>query len=135
MRQKVERKARPARKIVTINVHDDSKMIELGIRNKVWEGRDPSVWSKTNKEKAKLKKVHNHKHMHTGVASKKVIPVFAKLIIWLKKNKEFANTTYSKECWQHEIPSKLAFYGDLVSKYQYNGKIYRSDELPYWYGN
>lgn len=130
-----------------VNVHDSKLMIELGIHLPDRTPRDKSVWTKTPYEK-RILKVERHKHkkrIYFHIPPHKSIPVRAKLIIYLKKNKKFAYTTYSTECWQHEIGEILSKYHSknnktgydecLVVKYVYNGKTYSSNERPFWPGN
>ena len=130
-----------------VDVHNDEQMIELGIRPPHLAPRDKSVWTKTQYEKKVLKSLRNiHKgQIHFYTVPKRSIPVRAKLIIQLKKNKKFSNTTYSTECWQHEIGnillkyysknSKTGYNECLVSKYIYNEKTYDPEERPFWFGN
>ena len=129
-----------------VNVHDDELMVELGIRLPNLAPKDPSVWTKTPHEKKMLKSLRRtHKgRIHFYSVPRKSIPVRAKLIVQLKKNKNFPNTTYSTECWQHEIEdillnyyaknSKTGYNECLVSKYIYNGKTYVPSESPFWPG-
>lgn len=127
-----------------IDVHDDDVMREMGFfRPFDQKPRDPSVWTKTPYERRMLKKM---KHTtpkgdsHLNNVPIKHIPVRAKLIIQLKKNKKFDKTTYSTECWQHEIPFILENYQvdgkdraiNLVRWYNWNGKKYLPNELPFW---
>lgn len=121
-----------------VDVHDDKLMISLGMRQPIYEGRDPSVWSHTSNEKKLLKKLRNKSYnLSKGGFSSKHIPIRLKLIVYLKKNKIFKNTTYSIIVNQHEIPRILNFYSDgsktLVSKYNWAGKEYSPNELPWWY--
>lgn len=122
-----------------IDVHNDDLMVELGIRPPKATPRDSSVWTKTPKEKKAIKHLRNKRKMHNGVASKKIIPVQDKLIIYLNKNKTFPNTVYSTICWQHDIPNVLEMFNiksgnkPIVAKYYYNGKTYKFGEYPYWY--
>lgn len=128
-----------------VDVHDSSLMIELGIHYPYAVPRDPSVWTKTNEEREELKSLRcRHKgriHFYTAPVNKS-IPVKAKLIIYLKKNKKFPNTTYSTTCWQNEIGNILGMYchdnkagysESVVQKYTYNGKEYKPGERPFWY--
>jgi len=125
-----------------VDVHDEALMIELGIHPPMAQPRDPSVWTKTNKEKkelARVKRLFKGK-MHCGIVPVKRSTCKAKLIVQLKKNKKFPYTTYSIICYQHEIPGILSKYSELnkqtgcmkslVSKYNYNGRNYQSNELP-----
>lgn len=129
-----------------IDVHNDELMVELGIRSPHIIPRDKTVWTKTAYEK-RLLRIERCKHkekIHFHNSPCKSIPVKAKLIIYLKKNKKFFNTTYSTECWQHEIGNILLnYYVDnqktghnecLVLKYVYNGKTYDPDKRPFWPG-
>ena len=127
-----------------INVHDDDLMVSLGIRPPHLQPRDPSLWQKSSAEKKLLKKLRRKNvRLSTGCSPSKVIPVKAKLIIYLKKNKTFPKSTYSSLCWQHNIPRVLSRYAlvnrktgvatNLVSKYYYNGKTYKYGTFPFWY--
>ncbi len=129
-----------------VNVHDDVQMINLGIQPPYLTPRDESVWTKTDHERNLLRTLrHSYKgdsHFHTLPV--KPIPVRDKLIIQLKKNKQFSKTTYSMECWQYEIGELLSKYNtinrktgleeSLVLKYSFNGKTYSVNERPYWFG-
>lgn len=127
-----------------INVHDDDLMVSLGIRPPRLQPRDPSLWQRNASEKRLLKKLRRRNvRLSTGCSSPKVIPVKAKLIIYLKKNNVFSKSTYSNLCWQHDIPRVLSRYAlvnrktgaatNLVSKYYYNGKMYQHGTFPFWY--
>lgn len=126
-----------------VDVHDDELMIELGIRPPHLVLED--IRTKTPNEKKLLssyRKIHKGR-MSQSVSPKRCIPVKAKLIIQLNSNNIFPKSTYSTECWMHEIGSKLLRYYNwnskeernecLINKYMYNGKTYRPDELPFWY--
>ena len=129
-----------------IDVHDDELMIELGIRPPHAALRDKSVWTKTPYEKRILRseRCKHKERIHFHSVPRKSIPVKAKLIIYLKKNKKFPHTTYSTECMQHEIGDILFNYYSrnrktgynecLVTKYVYNGKTYAPNERPFWPG-
>lgn len=127
-----------------VDVHNDKLMVELGIRPPHITPRDKSMWTKTPYER-KILRLERHKYkgdFHFHSIPQKNIPVRAKLVIYLKKNKKFPNTTYSTECWQHEIGDILLNYYSknrkternecLVAKYVYNGKTYSPDERPFW---
>lgn len=123
-----------------INVYDDELMINLGIRPPHIIPRDIEVWAKTSYEKRVLRseRCKHKERIHFHSVPRESIPVRAKLIIYLKKNKKFPNTVYSTECWQHEIGDILLNYIDdkkselLVTKYSYNGKTYKPEERPFW---
>lgn len=123
-----------------IDVHDDNLMIKLGIRPPHLQPRDESVWTKTPNEKRLVKNVRRKGKMHMGVSPVTHIPLKAKLIIQLKSNKKFPNSTISTECYMHEIGNILSKYYQwknktnecLVIKYVYNGKTYKPTERPFW---
>lgn len=129
-----------------VDVHDDELMVSLGIRFPLFSHRDESVWSKTPNEKRLLRQVRdNSEKIHFNIYPRKIIPVKSRLIIYLKKNKKFPNTTYSTKCWQHEVGDILLKYHshnkntgkdeNLVSKYVYNGKTYCPEQRPFWPGH
>ncbi len=120
------------------DVNNSKLMIELGIHPKDLEPRDESVWTKTDKERKKLKKLRTKEKIHFNSKPKSYIPLTAKLVVYLKKNKIFPNTTYSFICGPHDvieimdqfkqiIKGKLV---NLVSKYKYNNIEYESDQKP-----
>ena len=117
-----------------VDIHNDQLMREMGIiRTLPVVPRDPSVWTKTANERRILRAAKNYyrnedSHFHTSPI--KSIPVRDRLVIYLKKNKEFPKTTYSIECWQHDIPNILSKYP--VAKYSYGGRTYATSELPFW---
>lgn len=128
-----------------VDVHDDAQMVELGIRHPNVAPRDNSVWTKTPNEKRLLKSARNSvrkERIHFHSIPRKSIPVYAKLIIQIKKNRRFPYTTYSTKCWMHEIGDVLSLYrqynkktncfDNLVVKYSYNGKTYSPGERPFW---
>lgn len=124
-----------------VDIRNDALMVELGIRPPLLQQRDPSIWTKTNQEKKLLKSLRYKSKMSTGIPPIKVIPIRAKLIIYLKKNKKFPYTTYSIICSMHQIDEYLRFFcqkdksgniTNIVSKYVYNGKTYLPNERPFW---
>lgn len=125
-----------------VDVHDEDLMIALGIHPPFAALKDPYVWTKTYKEKKLLAGVKHKTRMHFSIGPIRSIPVKAKLIIYLRKNKRFPKTTYSIVCWQHEIPFILSQYSirnkhtnafdSIVIKYVYNGRTYNPGELPFW---
>lgn len=126
-----------------IDVHNDEVMREMGfLRPFNQAARDKSVWTKTPSERHLLSKFRwgTSRNMHLHSVPVKHIPIRAKLIIQLKKNKKYPKTTYSTECWQHEIDDILMKYcqssaglaESLVAKYTFNGKTYGPKERPFW---
>lgn len=128
-----------------IDIKNDDLMVSLGIRVPKLEPNDPSVWTKTPQERKTLKKLRRGKYgdMRFHTIPSKSIPVIAKLIICLKKNKKFPKTTYSCECYMHKIGDILSEYTQenkksgyiesLVTKYVYNGQTYKPSERPFWF--
>ena len=125
-----------------VDVRNDDQMVELGIRPPLLPARDENVWTKTSRDRKLLRKLkHGRSHTHFGTIPIKCIPVRDRLIIYLKKNNVFPKTTYSTECWQHEIGDILMKYihisksgnsHNLVMKYEFNGKSYLPNERPFW---
>lgn len=127
-----------------VNVYDDALMVKLGIRPAMLAPKDESVWTKTPYERRLLKTLRrsSKERIHFHTVPNRSIPVRAKLIIQLKKNNKFSKTTYSTECWQHEIGNVLSNYFQknkktgmnecLVDHYKYNNKTYGPNERPFW---
>lgn len=142
-------KAPQQRELGWVDIKNDNLMVELGLRQPVLESRDESVWSKTPNEKRLIRKVRYRSKGkdRTSCPPMKSIPVRDKLIIYLEKNKTYPKTTYSIECWQHEIQSIInnyqiidkkssskdrTVYKNIVMKYSWNGKVYKNNEFPFW---
>lgn len=129
------------KKIEWVDVHNDALMVSLGIRQPDLSPKDPECWTKTSKEKKilkRLRKRHKHSITTSSIIPSRFIPVYSKLIIQLYKNDQFNKTTYSTMCWQSDIANILSRYmsiknKSLVSKYYWNGKWYKSNELPFWH--
>ena len=129
-----------------VNVHDDALMISLGLRLPKRVPRDPSVWTKTPKEKAVLKKYKDQDtttFVCKGVAKFKPIPVYDKCILQLKKSDKYTvfdntlgrrvpQTVISIQCSQSDIPNLIAKYKDVLVKYHWNGRDYLPNQIPYW---
>lgn len=127
-----------------VDIHDTNLMVQLGMHPCFLKPKDPNVWTKTESEKKHLKALRKRFKgaMHFHSIPTRPIPVRAKLIIQLKKNKKFPNTTYSTICNMHKISEILSTFfqenptthimESVVAKYSYNGKTYKSSELPFW---
>ena len=127
-----------------VDVYDEALMVELDIHSRPVTPRDPSVWTKSKQEKKVLRTLRctYKSKMHLGASPRKVIPVRAKLIVQLKKNKQFPHTTYSTICGMHQIGDVLNFFHqwdhqnkmmvNVVAKYTFNGKTYTPNERPFW---
>lgn len=124
-----------------VNVHDDDSVRAAGIfRPYDATPRDPFVWTKTKKERQKLKNMKNgHKSFngHFYNTPEKHPVVTAKLIIQLKKNNKFPKTTYSYLCSDIKVSnilrrfittSKKGKAINWVAKYSFNGIPYAPDE-------
>lgn len=133
-------KAIQCNEIEWVDVHDDALMVKLGIFPPINTQKDLSVWTKSKQEKKILKSLRFKSKMHFGCPPRKTIPVKDKLIIQLKKNKQFPYTTYSIICYMHQIDSILDFFCqknnnakvNVVAKYTFNGKTYLPNERPFW---
>lgn len=133
-----------------IDIHNDDEMRENGLwRPYDQTPRDPSVWTKTKKEKEDLKNMKSRwkkEDMHFHSIPVKQTNIKAKLIVYLGKEankvKKFDRTTYSSQCYLHNIENVLSKYkvwnnkmkrfDNLVVKYSYNGKTYEPHERPFW---
>lgn len=137
-----------------VNINDKDLMISIGIHPKNAEPRDPSVWTKTIKEKNDVKKMrlrHKKEHLLGSSGHENPIPFRSKLIVHIKADPLYAmrlnkdgspdrstiKTTHSIICGQSDIPFILAKFVDnkgknLVIKYQWNEKTYQPDTLPFW---
>ena len=123
-----------------VDVHNEALMVALGIRNPDLEPRDPSVWTKTSKEKSLLKRLRNSKGgiLVRGSSFVKYEPLFKyKLIITIKKDDRFMTydktlkrkvhkTVFSHTCYPKEVPFILnKYYNEegksIVKKYSYAG--------------
>lgn len=138
------KKSKKSVKEVEVDVTNDDLMVSLGIRVPKCESRDKSVWTKTFNERRLLKTVKYSSgtigHFYSIPQTK--IPVRDKLIIYLKNNKKYPKTTYSIECWQHEIAEIIGNYRvfnkhsnlneNVVLKYVWNGRTYSVGTLPFW---
>lgn len=135
-----------------IDVHDHALMVFLGMQQPYYEGRDPSVWTKTPEEKARLKVM---KSRCTTILPRQWpwteprSPFSAKLIVRIRPSNKFKfvdehgneqKKTYfaHKNVCLSDIPNILAQYyvwkdkarQTLVISYTWNGKTYSADELP-----
>ncbi len=121
-----------------IDVTDDALMVSLGLRYPNAEGRDPSVWTKSEKEKAILKKVRNSFSgtLCKGGGKQKYEPLLkGKLRFTIKKDDRFTTfdsklkrrvhkTTFSVSCYKKDIPFILNRYVNedgksLITKYAF----------------
>ena len=118
-----------------INTKNRQEMIDLGYHPKDKVRHD---WSKTEAEKSKLKRLRNQypygrgfDNQSWGAHTKTPIPVPGKLIVYV-----WGQPTKSYKCMQHDIPEILCKlkegFTSKVTKYQWNGKTYQSNELPFW---
>ena len=108
------------KEISMVDVHNNTLMVELGIRLSDYEVPD---FSKTPKEKALLKKLRTKNDMkYSGKQAMNTLShtCYAKLIINIPKHKGDTTNTISHKCYEYEIPSILRMYPNYT-KYYYNG--------------
>lgn len=123
------------KKIPPVDVTNKELMVKENLHQPPAHVRDESVWTKTPKEKAALKKAKARTKSKfaggwVGESSNKVIPVAGKLIIYPK-----GESCISHNCNQDRIPRILARYraeGRYINKYSFNGVTYSPTELPFW---
>lgn len=135
-----------------IDVHDHTLMVSLGMQQPYYEGRDPSVWTKTLEEKAKLAVLKSRcttilprQWPHIPPRSR----FSGKLIVRIRPSNKFKfvdkhGNEQKKTYFSHvnvcesDIPEILAKYyvwkdkarQTLVISYTWNGKTYAHNELP-----
>ena len=101
--------------------------------------RDPSVWTKTLKEKKILKtqrRIHKHSLKSKTSAPWREIPVYGKVILYLKLgplDKENFKSTVSFKCGQADIPEIVNKRKNQLIKYFWNGRTYFPGEFPFWH--
>lgn len=127
--------ARIKRLCITDHIHDDNWMAAQGLRQPTLKPRDPSLWSKTPAEKEQVRKLKRLKYhtMKGSTGGRKYIPARLNLRVYVKG---LEKTTFSLMCWQADIPSVLNHFkdrGGKVIKYQWNGKVYQPNEVPFRY--
>ena len=131
-----------------IDIHDDALMVSLGLRQPKLIPRDPSVWTKSKKEKEFIKKMKHsisQQFVNTWGGKKDIVNFKGKLNVTIKKNDSFTmydstlkrripKTTFSFNCYEYYIPFilqrfKISKTEDLVIKVTFNGKPYTSTKL------
>lgn len=134
-KQQVAHEERLKRLCIAEHINDDAWMVAEGLRPPMVQPRDPSVWTKTAEERELVRKLKHQKYRLTrgGGGGRKYIPVYLKLIVQVKG---WEKTTYSLKCWQNDIPRIIGHFnagnGQEVIKYQWNGKTYKPNEVPFW---
>lgn len=126
------------KEIEWIDVHDDDLMVKLGIRNPNITPRDPSVWTKTQKEKKLLKKLRNI-YKNANLGAKRSTDSHGYLLVYIKPdiknaikvingipNKGTIKTTFSFLCNKYNIKDILNDMSKKYSvvKYRWNGHDY-----------
>lgn len=120
-----------------IDVNDDALMVSLGLRYPNAEKRDPNVWTKSEKEKAILKKVRNSFSgtLCKGGGKDDHESFKGKLRFTIEKSDKFMTfdsklkrkvfkTTFSVSCYKKDIPFILNKYVNekgqsLILKYSF----------------
>ena len=127
---------------------DDAFMVAEHLRQPSVTPRDPSVWSKTPKERKLWKRYRRFPApSYQWPAPAKSIPIPGTLVVYVKggnfttgkmnpkTNKPIPKNTFSHKCIQSDIPFLLSKYKtekSQVTKYSWNGKTYAPDCLPFW---
>ena len=143
MKQENSKKAVQKEENRWIDVHNDDVVREMGIiRPSIQTPRDERVWSKTPNERRLLKEVRHSvkRDMHLPSFPTKYTPSRGKLVVSLKRNKNFSKSTYSTECWPFEIDDILIKYHrrnnktglteSIISTWSFNGRTYGINERP-----
>ena len=106
-----------------VDLKNESECISLGIRNPKVSPRDPSVWTKSKKEKALIRKLkHSARENKIGWAAPQKESRFTNnLIIYVTKDNP--KTTISiKDCMEVNVPYILGKYEDILVKAFFGGK-------------
>ena len=115
---------------------DDAFMVAEHLRQPSVTPRDPSVWSKTPKERKLWKRYRRFPApSYQWPAPAKSIPIPGTLVVYVKGGKMNPKNTFSHKCIQSDIPFLLSKYKtekSQVTKYSWNGKTYAPDCLPFW---
>lgn len=91
-----------------VDVTNDAEMVALGIRNPNLTPRDPSVWTKTEKERKAWKKQRNFPAPNSRWAAPvKVSRFIGRLVVNVKG---LDKTTYCHNCPETDIPYLLNKY-------------------------
>lgn len=126
------RDSKKKKKVASVNVHNQAEMIELKLHPQYL---DVPNFSKTKSEKIKLYKLK--KQLGRGFTpqrwlshEKKFIPYYDKLILYVK-----GEPTRSIPCNQADIPEillNLKLRKRELIKYQWNGRTYQPNDLPFY---
>lgn len=136
-----------------IDVHNHDLMVGLGMRQPLYRGRSLSVWEKTPEERKQLEQL---KARCTTILprqwpyTKTRKPFYAKLIVKVRPTNKYKfvdkhGNTQKKTTFSHKsvcvsditsILSKYYVWKDkarqsIVISYNWNGKEYAPNELPY----
>lgn len=122
--KKSEKQASP------VNINNDEEMVRLGIRPPKVNPRDPSVWSKTEKERQIWRKVKNFPAPDTRWAAPiKSSKFIGRLIVHVRG---LDKTTYRHDCYQSDLPYILKKYeneSSTIVKAFWNGKEINTEYL------
>lgn len=106
-----------------VNVNNDAEMVSLGIRPKPLRPRDPSVWSKTEKEREAWKKCRRFPAPNYGWAPPTKASKFTGQLIVHVKGMD--KTTYKHNCSEADLSYILGKYKNehcSIVKVFWNGK-------------
>lgn len=96
------------KKVDPVNVNNDAEMVALGIRNPFVQPRDPSVWTKTEKERKAWRKQRNFPAPDSRWAAPIRVSRFTgRLIVHVKG---MDKTTYSHTCPDTDVQYLLGKY-------------------------
>lgn len=111
------------KKVEPVNVNDDAMMVSLGIRKPFVQPRDPSVWTKTEKERKAWKKQRNFPTPNSRWAAPTRSSRFTgRLIVHVKG---MDKTTYSHICPETDVQYLLGKYksdNSSIIRAFWNGK-------------
>lgn len=104
----MEKKVKREREDEKVDVYNDAEMVALGIRNPFVKPRDPSVWTKTEKERAAWKQHRRFPAPNYGwAAPTKSSRFIGRLIVSVKG---LDKTTYCHKCSDIDLPYILSKY-------------------------
>lgn len=111
------------KKIEPVDVNNDAQMVAFGIRPPHLKPRDPSVWSKTEKERKAWKKQRHFPAPNTRWAPPvKPSKFVGRLIVHVRG---LEKTTYRHDCPETDLPYLLGKYKNefcTIVKAFWNGK-------------
>lgn len=118
------------KKVESVDVNNDAQMVALGIRPPHLKPRDPSVWSKTEKERKAWKKQRHFPAPDTRWAPPtKPSKFIGQLIVHVRG---LEKTTYRHDCPETDLSYLLSKYKNefcTIVKVFWNGKEINPERL------